>query len=99
MKREQNLLADMAIYPWTVSHEWQNQDLVDFPNVHRRFNAIKARPATARAYEWVAKIHPPKPSLPLLERALPAKEPPVMHRRAGWPIREQSSLPQGNHRQ
>lgn len=54
-------IADMAIYPWTVSHEWQNQDLADFPNVQRWFNAIKARPATVRAYEWVAKINPPKP--------------------------------------
>ena len=58
---EEYSIADMAIYPWTVSHEWQGQDLADFPNVQRWFNAIKARPATVRAYEWVAKINPPKP--------------------------------------
>jgi GST-like protein len=54
-------IADMAIYPWIVSHEWQHQDLADFPNVQRWFNAIEARPATVRAYEWVAKLNPPKP--------------------------------------
>ena len=58
---EEYSIADMAIYPWTVPHEWQGQDLADFPNVQRWFNAIKARPATVRAYEWTAKINPPKP--------------------------------------
>ena len=28
-------IADMASYPWTVSHERQNQDLNDFPHLHR----------------------------------------------------------------
>jgi GST-like protein len=54
-------IADMAIYPWIVPHEWQSQNLDDFPNLQRWFNAIKARPATERAYAWVAKINPPKP--------------------------------------
>jgi len=54
-------IADMAIYPWIVSHEWQSQNLDDFPHLQRWFNAIKARPATVRAYAWVAKINPPKP--------------------------------------
>jgi GST-like protein len=58
---EEYSIADMAIYPWTVPHEWQGQDLADFPNVQRWFNAIKARPATVRAYEWTARINPPKP--------------------------------------
>jgi GST-like protein len=47
-------IADMASYPWTVSHERQGQNLADFPNLERWFRAIEARPATIRAYE-VAK--------------------------------------------
>jgi GST-like protein len=44
-------IADMAIYPWIVPHEAHKQDLNDFPNVKRWFDAIAARPATLRAYE------------------------------------------------
>ncbi|RYE01042.1 MAG: thiol:disulfide oxidoreductase, partial [Sphingomonadales bacterium] len=44
-------IADMAIYPWIVPHEAHKQDLNQFPNVKRWFDAIAARPATIRAYE------------------------------------------------
>jgi GST-like protein len=44
-------IADIAIYPWIVSYDRQGQKLEDFPNVQRWFEAIKARPATIRAYE------------------------------------------------
>jgi GST-like protein len=44
-------IADMAAYPWVVPHEAQGQSLDDFPNLKRWFEAIKARPATVRAYE------------------------------------------------
>lgn len=44
-------IADMAAYPWTVSHERQQQNLDDFPNLKRWFETIRARPAVARAYE------------------------------------------------
>ncbi|WP_407315575.1 glutathione binding-like protein [Pseudomonas sp. nanlin1] len=54
-------IADMAIYPWIVSHEWQGQDLNDFPHVQRWFQAIKQRPGTVRAYAQAARINPPKP--------------------------------------
>lgn len=54
-------IADMAIYPWIVSHERQSQKLEDFPHVQRWFNHIKQRPATVRAYAWVDRINPPKP--------------------------------------
>lgn len=44
-------IADMAIYPWIVPHERQRQNLDEFPELKRWFEAIKARPATVRAYE------------------------------------------------
>jgi GST-like protein len=44
-------IADIAIYPWIVPYDRQGQKLEDFPNVERWFEAIKARPATIRAYE------------------------------------------------
>ncbi|MGH8412219.1 MAG: glutathione S-transferase N-terminal domain-containing protein, partial [Pseudomonas sp.] len=37
---EEYSIADMAIYPWIVSHKWQSQNLEDFPNVLRWFNHI-----------------------------------------------------------
>jgi GST-like protein len=43
-------IADMACYPWIVPHERQGQNLADFPNLKRWFDAIAARPATIRAY-------------------------------------------------
>lgn len=57
---EEYSIADMAIYPWIVSHKWQSQRLEDFPHVERWFNHIKQRPATVRAYELVQKVNPPK---------------------------------------
>ncbi len=44
-------IADMASYPWIVPHERQGQKLEDFPHLQRWFEAIRARPATVRAYE------------------------------------------------
>jgi GST-like protein len=51
-------IADMASYPWTVSHERQGQDLNDFPHLKRWFEAIKARPATVAAYARVQEVNP-----------------------------------------
>lgn len=51
-------IADMACYPWTVSHEKQQQDLNDFPNLKRWYDTIAARPATQRAYALAEKINP-----------------------------------------
>ncbi len=50
-------IADMACYPWVVPHERQGQDLNDFPNLQRWFEAIRARPATVRAYEKADRIN------------------------------------------
>lgn len=44
-------IADIAAYPWIVGYEGQRQKLEDFPNLKRWFEAIKARPATIRAYQ------------------------------------------------
>lgn len=51
-------IADMASYPWTVSHERQGQDLNDFPHLKRWFEAIRARPATIAAYDLVKTVNP-----------------------------------------
>src|SRR5690606_27034810 len=50
-------IADMACYPWIVSHERQQQDLNDFPHLKRWFDAIAARPATVRAYDVAKKVN------------------------------------------
>ena len=52
-------IADMAAYPWTVSHERQGQNLDDFPNLKRWFEAIRARPATVEAYKKGEAINRP----------------------------------------
>jgi GSH-dependent disulfide-bond oxidoreductase len=55
-------IADMASYPWVVPYERQGMNLDDFPNLKRWFEAIKARPATVRAYD-VAKSINTQPSV------------------------------------
>ena len=50
-------IADMAIYPWIVPWKRQHQDLDPFPNLRRWFEAIRMRPATARAYELAEQIN------------------------------------------
>lgn len=49
-------IADIASYPWTVSHERQGQDLDDFPHLKRWFHVIKEMPSTKRAYEKAEQI-------------------------------------------
>ena len=44
-------IADMAAYPWIVPHQRQQQNIDDFPNLKRWFEAIRVRPAVVRAYE------------------------------------------------
>ena len=55
-------IADMASYPWIVPHERHGQNLADFPHLKRWFEAIKARPATVRAYDRAKEINPNPPA-------------------------------------
>ena len=50
-------IADIACYPWIVPYERQQQKLEDFPNLKRWFEAIKARPATVKAYELAKTVN------------------------------------------
>jgi GSH-dependent disulfide-bond oxidoreductase len=54
-------IADMASYPWIVPYE-HGQNLADFPHLQRWFEAIKARPATQRAYERAKEVNPNPPA-------------------------------------
>jgi GST-like protein len=51
-------IADMACYPWVAPWERQGQNIAHFPHLKRWFEAIKARPAVIKAYEWTPKINP-----------------------------------------
>ena len=44
-------IADMAIYPWIRPYERQGQNLDDFINLKRWFDAISERPAVQRGLE------------------------------------------------
>jgi len=50
-------IADIASYPW-VRPERQQQNIDEFPNLKRWLDAIKARPATVRAYAKAKEINP-----------------------------------------
>lgn len=42
-------IADMAILPWILRHEWQQIDLNDYPRVKAYTARLTARPAVAKA--------------------------------------------------
>jgi GST-like protein len=50
-------IADMAAYPWIVP-ERQGQSFDDFPALKRWHAAIRARPATVRAYAKAKEVNP-----------------------------------------
>jgi len=50
-------IADMAAYPW-INPERQGQKIDDFPSLKRWLAAIRARPATQRAYARAKEINP-----------------------------------------
>jgi len=43
-------IADMAVYPWVVSHDKQGQKLEDFPHIKNWFEGLRERPAVRDAY-------------------------------------------------
>jgi len=63
---EEYSIADMACYPWIVPWQVQLQDLEEFPELKRWFEAVAARPATVRAY---ALAEPYRQRGPMTEEA------------------------------
>jgi len=49
-------MVDVATFPWTRNHQFQNVSLDDVPNVKRWFEAISARAAVQRALAKVDAI-------------------------------------------
>jgi len=49
-------IADIAAWPWVTRHDWQEQNLDDFPNVKRWFAAVGARPAVQRGAQAGAEF-------------------------------------------
>jgi GST-like protein len=54
---KQYTIADMASYPWVVPDR-QGQNIDDFPDLKRWKEAIRARPATQRAYAKAKEVNP-----------------------------------------
>ena len=52
---EEYSIADIAVYPWIVPWERQQQQLSDTPHLERWFRQVAARPATQRAYALAQK--------------------------------------------
>jgi GST-like protein len=44
-------IADMSMFPWIARHDWQQNDLNDYPNIRDWYLRIVARPATQRGYD------------------------------------------------
>jgi GST-like protein len=63
-------IADMAAFPWVVPYRGQSQSLDDFPGLKRWFDAILARPATARAYARGPEVNPKAPLTDDIRRIL-----------------------------
>jgi GST-like protein len=47
-------IADIATYPWLRLHKLQGQNLDDFPNLKRWYEAIEARPAIQKGLAVMA---------------------------------------------
>ncbi len=49
-------IADIAAWPWVTRHDWQEQNLDDFPSVKRWFAAVGARAAVKRGADVGAEF-------------------------------------------
>jgi GSH-dependent disulfide-bond oxidoreductase len=54
-------IADMAIFPWTISHERQGVSLDEYPNVRRWSDALHARPAVERGLAVLKELRRTRP--------------------------------------
>ena len=50
-------IADMATIPWIMPYRRQGQDLADYPNLRRWFDALRARPAVSRGLDVGKSLH------------------------------------------
>lgn len=48
-------IADIACFPWIFSHNWQGQDLLDYPHLENWFKRIERRPTVQAIYADVPK--------------------------------------------
>jgi GST-like protein len=53
-------IADMACWPWVVTHKAQGIDLGELPNVARWYDALKERPALRRGYDLGRELRGPR---------------------------------------
>jgi GST-like protein len=50
-------IADMAVFPWMRNAERRGIELAAYPNAHRWFKAIDARPAVVRAVQVLSDVN------------------------------------------
>src|SRR5262249_18525243 len=48
-------IADIAVYPWLVPHKMQGQNLDDYPNLKRWYEANRNRQAVQRGFSVMAE--------------------------------------------
>ena len=49
-------IADIAIFPWIVTHKAQGLSLTEYPNVSDWFNQVRARPAVSNGIEVLREL-------------------------------------------
>jgi GST-like protein len=49
-------IADMAIFPWIVTHKAQGIPIASYPNVQRWFTRLRARPGVKAGMEFLAEL-------------------------------------------
>ena len=41
-------IADIAVFPWAMRHQWQGISLDEFPNMKRWYETVASRPGVKR---------------------------------------------------